>query len=98
MGMWSGIATATVLMPLQVATGLALAWHKGVTVAVVAEPGYGRTLAGKLVAFALVMLAVGAHGRANGVGRRRPASTLAVASLVGSFGVVLLATALPVRW
>jgi len=95
-GMRFGIATVTVLIPLQVATGLALAWHKGVTVAALADPGYGRTLAGKLVAFALVMLAVGAHGWANGVGRRTLARALAVASLVGSFGVVLLATALPV--
>jgi hypothetical protein len=61
-----------------------------------AEPGYGRMLAGKLVAFALVMLAAGLHGWAVAAGRRTLARSLAVSSLAGSFVVVLLATALPV--
>ena len=96
LGMRFGIATVVALIPLQVATGLALAWHKGVTLASLAQPGYGRTLAGKLLAFALVMLAAGLHGWANAAGRARLARALALASLVGSFVVVLLATALPV--
>lgn len=96
LGMRLGIATVTVLIPLQVATGAALAWHKGVTTASLADPGYGRILAGKLTAFVLVMLAAGMHGWANGRGRRTLARALAIASLVGSFVVVLLATALPV--
>ena len=86
----SGISTATV------ATGVALAQHKGVTLASLAEPGYGRMLAGKLVAFALVMLAAGLHGLAISAGRRNLARSLVVSSLAGSFVVVLLATALPV--
>lgn len=96
LGMRLGIATVAFLIPLQIATGAALAWHKGVTVASLAEPGYGRMLAGKLVAFVLVMLAAGLHGWANGVGRRTLARSLAVSSLAGSFVIVLLATALPV--
>lgn len=96
LGLRFGKLTITALIPLQVITGVALAWHKGVTIASLAEPGYGRTLAGKLVAFVLVMLAAGLHGWANGAGRRRLARSLAVSSLIGSFVIVLLATALPV--
>ena len=91
LGMRFGIVTVAVLIPLQLATGVALAGHKGVTVAALAEPGYGRMLAGKLVAFALVMLAA-----AISAGRRTLARSLAVSSLAGSFVVVLLATALPI--
>ncbi|GEN81365.1 hypothetical protein [Actinotalea fermentans] len=90
-----GIATVVAFVPLQLATGVLLAAHKGVTWASLADPGYGRLLAGKLVAFVLVMLAAGLHGWANGVGRRTLARALAVGSLAGSFVVVLLATALP---
>jgi uncharacterized membrane protein len=96
LGMRFGMATVSVLIPLQLATGTALAWHKGVTMASLAQPGYGRTLAGKLVAFVLVMLAAGLHGWANSAGRKALARALAVSSLVGSLVVVLLATALPV--
>jgi uncharacterized membrane protein len=96
LGMRFGIATVAVLIPLQLATGVALAMHKGVTVASLAQAGYGRMLAGKLVAFALVMLAAGLHGWAISAGHRTMARSLAVSSLAGSFVVVLLATALPV--
>lgn len=96
LGMRFGVATVAVLIPLQVTTGVALAAHKGVTWSALAQPGYGRTLAGKLVAFVLVMLAAGLHGWANSAGRTVLARALAVASLLGSFVVVLLATALPV--
>ncbi len=91
-----GIATVAAFVPLQLTTGVLLAAHKGVTWASLGDPGYGRLLAGKLVAFVLVMLAAGLHGWANGVGRRSLARALAVASLCGSLVVVLLATALPV--
>lgn len=96
LGLRLGVLTVAGFVPAQVATGLALAWHKGVTWASLGDPGYGRTLAGKLVAFVLVMLAAGLHGWANGVGRRTLARSLALASLIGSLVVVLLATALPV--
>src|SRR5690606_41307134 len=91
-----GIATGVAFVPLQVATGVLLAAQKGVTWASLADPGYGRLLAGKLTAFVLVMLAAGLHGWANGAGRPALARALAVSSLLGSLVVVLLATALPV--
>ncbi|QOV41332.1 hypothetical protein IM697_28240 [Streptomyces ferrugineus] len=90
-----GILTGAVFLPVQLATGWAMAWHKGVTWASLAEPGYGRTLATKLALFVLVMLAAAGHGIAHSKGRTEMARTLAVVSLVGSLGVVLLATALP---
>lgn len=97
LGIRFGKLTITALIPVQVVTGVALAWHKGVTIASLAEPGYGRTLAGKLVAFVLVMLAAGLHGwaKAAGPGRAGLARALAISSLIGSFVIVLLATALP---
>ncbi|MCZ9346511.1 hypothetical protein NGM37_53275 [Streptomyces sp. TRM76130] len=79
----------------QLATGWALAWRTGVTRASLAETGHGRTLAAKLVLLALVMAAAAGHGIAHAEGRPDLARSLAVASLVGSLGVVLLATALP---
>ncbi|MEU5609177.1 hypothetical protein ACI2L4_11280 [Streptomyces sparsogenes] len=90
-----GMLTGAVFLPVQLATGWAMAWHKGVTWASLAEPGYGRTLAAKLGLFVLVMLAAVGHGIAHSRGRPELARTLAVVSLVGSLGVVLLATALP---
>ncbi|GGO78364.1 hypothetical protein [Nonomuraea cavernae] len=89
-----GMFTGAVFLPVQLATGVAIAVHKGVTWASLAEPGYGRTLAAKLLLFCVVMAAAALHGWATG---RRPgvARALAVISLVGSVGIVLLATALP---
>lgn len=88
-----GVLTVAAFLPVQVATGVALAWHQGVTWASLAEPGYGRTLVAKLVLFAVVMVAAALHGRLSG---RRPvfARMMALTALVGSVGVVLLATAL----
>ncbi len=91
-----GLLTVAVFLPVQLATGVAIAWHKGVTWATLAEPGYGRILAAKLALFCAVMVAAAAHGWASGAGRPVLARTLAMASLAGSLGVVLLATALPV--
>lgn len=90
-----GMFTLVAFLPLQVGTGILLAWHKGVTLSSLAEPGYGRTLAAKLVAFALVMVAAGGHGYAMGTTRKALARSLAIATLVGSLAIVLLATALP---
>ncbi|GGY09667.1 hypothetical protein [Streptomyces anandii] len=90
-----GILTGALFLPVQLGTGWAIAWHKGVTWASLGEPGYGRVLATKLGLFALVMLAAAAHGWAHARHRPDLARALAVASLVGSLGVVLLATALP---
>ncbi|MHB9856990.1 hypothetical protein [Streptomyces sp. YIM S03343] len=90
-----GMLTGAVFLPVQLGTGWAMAWHKGVTWASLAEPGYGRTLATKLGLFVVVMIAAGGHGLAQSKGRGDLARALAVVSLVGSLGIVVLATALP---
>jgi uncharacterized membrane protein len=90
-----GIITAAALLPVQLLSGVAIAWHKGVTWASLADPGYGRILAAKLVLFCAVMAAAALHGWAAGAARPRLARAMAVSSLVGSLGVILLATALP---
>jgi putative copper export protein len=91
-----GIFTLTVFLPVQVGTGLLLAWHNGVTLASLAHPGYGRTLLAKLIVFALVLTASGVHGWAQGTRRVGLARSFALGSLLGSLVIVLLATALPV--
>lgn len=89
-----GMLTGAVFLPVQLGTGWAMAWHKGVTWASLAEPGYGRILAAKLLLFAAVVAVAGVHGWASS---RHPsfARAMAIASLVGSVGIVLIATALP---
>jgi len=83
-----------VFLPLQILTGIALAAHRGMTLRSLAGPGYGQTLGEKVVLFAAVLLASGAHGVAVGRGQDRLARLLGIATLLGSVGVVLLATAL----
>ncbi|MBX6769443.1 MAG: hypothetical protein IRY90_20210, partial [Actinomadura rubrobrunea] len=61
-----GVFTGAVFLPVQISTGVALAWHKGVTWSSLAHPGYGRTLAAKLLLFSAVMAAAALHGWANG--------------------------------
>ena len=90
-----GIWTAAGFLPIQIGTGIALAAHKGVTVASLGDPGYGRTLAAKLAVFAAVMLLAAVHGVARSRGDVALARGCAVASLLGSLWIVLLATALP---
>jgi uncharacterized membrane protein len=90
-----GMLTGAVFLPVQLGSGWAMAWHKGVTWASLGEPGYGRVLAAKLGLFGVVMLTAVVHGWAHAKGRPELARALAVGSLVGSLGVVLLATALP---
>lgn len=89
-----GIFTLAVFLPVQAVTGYAIAVHHGVTWSSLLEPGYGRTLTAKLAVFVLVLLISGIHGYLHGSGRVRAARALAVASLVGSVVIVLIATAL----
>ena len=90
-----GVYTIVVFLPVQVGTGALLAWREHVTFASLTHPGYGQTLLAKLTVFALVLIASGAHGWAQGTGHSRLARGLALGSLIGSVVVVLFATALP---
>ncbi len=89
-----GIYTLAAFLPIQVASGIGLAAHAGVTWASLAQPGYGRTLAAKLIVFVIVLLISGIHGYLQGTGRRAAARSLALGSLIGSCVIVLLAVAL----
>ncbi|MEU3764919.1 hypothetical protein AB0E55_07620 [Amycolatopsis keratiniphila] len=91
------LITAALFLPAQITTGVLLAWRHGVTWAALAEPGYGRVLAAKLILFTLVMAAATVHGIAQA--KRRPAAARAasITALVGSLGVILLATGLVER-
>ncbi len=89
-----GTLTAGFFLPVQLGTGIALAWGAGVSWASLLEPGYGRVLVAKLALFCVVMAAATLHGATNRT-RPRLARTMAVTSLVTSVGVVLLATLLP---
>ena len=90
-----GIWTAAGFLPIQIGTGIALASHKGVTFASLGDPGYGRTLATKLAVFAVVMALAAVHGVARSRGSAQLARGCAVASLLGSVWIIVLATALP---
>jgi uncharacterized membrane protein len=86
--------TLAVFLPVQAATGVALAAHAGVTWESLAEPGYGRTLAAKLALVVVAMAAAAGHSIAAAKGRPTLARAASVCALVCSLGVVLLATAL----
>ncbi|NYI85982.1 CopD family protein [Saccharopolyspora hordei] len=86
--------TTTVFVPLQSTTGVLLAWQAGVTWQSLLEPGYGRVLVAKLVLFVLVMVAASMHGTLHRAKAPRAAKAASTAALVGSLGVVLLATCL----
>ena len=81
------------LLPLLVVTGIALAWHRGVTLEAFTEPGYGRLLGIKLVFVAGSVVLAATHGV---LAARRPtvARPLAIAGLATSVGIVVFATAL----
>jgi uncharacterized membrane protein len=86
-----GLFTLAVFLPVQVGTGIGLAIEHGVTWSSLAQPGYGRILAAKLALFAAVLAVSGLHGWAHGSGRRALARGLALTSLIGSVGIILLA-------
>ena len=90
-----GILTAAFFLPLQIGTGVALAWRKGVTWESLLLPGYGQILTAKLVLFALVMVAAALHGEASSRGYPVFARVMAITSVVASVGVIALAAALP---
>ena len=86
--------TVAGFLPVQVATGVALAAHVGVGFDTLLEPGYGRTLTAKLALVVVAMLTAAGHGIAAAGGRTVLARAASFCSLACSLGVVLLATAL----
>ena len=82
-----------VLLPVLLTSGIALAWHRGVTWGSFDDPGYGRLLGIKLVLVVASIALAAVHGI---VASRRPTSArpLAIAGLAASVGIVVFATAL----
>lgn len=81
------------LLPILVASGIALAWHRGVTFGSFDDPGYGRLLGIKLV---LVVFSLGLAGLHGAIASRHPTSArpLAIAGLATAVAIVVFATAL----
>lgn len=81
------------LLPILLATGIALAWHRGVTFGSFDDPGYGRLLGIKLALVVVSVVLAAVHGV---VASRRPSSArpLAISGLGVSLAIVVFATAL----
>ena len=88
-----GTIANVALLPLLLITGLALAWHRGVTLGTFGQEGYGRLLGIKLVLVAASIVLAAAHGI---IASRRPGSArgVAITGLLTSVAVVVFATAL----
>lgn len=82
-----------VLLPALVTTGVALAWHRGVTVSTLGEDGYGRLLAIKLALVVASVVLAAVHG-VLALSRPRLARPLALTGLGSSLSIVVFATAL----
>jgi putative copper export protein len=82
-----------VLLPVLLVTGLALAWHRGVTFGSFDDPGYGRLLGIKLVLVVASVALAAVHGviAARNPKRARPLALLGVGA---SVAIVVFATAL----
>ena len=82
-----------VLLPILLATGLALLSHRGVSWETLGRPGYGRLLSIKLSLVVLTVVLGAVHGVLAG---RRPGSArpLAIGGLGTSLTIVVFATAL----
>lgn len=87
------LVTTLGLLPVLIATGTALAMHRGVTWDSLTRPGYGRLLAIKLALVATSFLLSMVHGILTS---RAPttARVIAAGGLGASVGIVLFATAL----
>jgi putative copper export protein len=88
-----GVVANTVLLPTLVASGVALAWHRGGRLESLGDPGYGRLLAFKLILVVVSVALAAAHGI---TATKRPGSArpLAIAGFASSIGIVVFATAL----
>jgi uncharacterized membrane protein len=89
-----GRISALGLIPLLLASGIALIYHRGVTFAALAIPGYGATLGTKIV-LALVSFALAAaHGMSAVNASSRAARLVGLTGTIVSLTVVLLAVSL----
>lgn len=83
-----------VLMPLLLATGIALTYHRGVDLGVLSMPGYGMTLTVKIVLALLSFALAGVHGLIAARASRRASRILGIVGASVSLAVVFLAASL----
>lgn len=83
-----------VLMPLLLATGIALTYHRGVDLGVLSMPGYGMTLTVKIVLALVSFVLAGVHGLIAARASRRASRILGLAGAGVSLAVVFLAASL----
>ena len=88
------VAAYAVGLPVQIATGIALAAHRGVRWSSLTTPGYGATLGAKIVLVAVAVACAVGHGVAAARGNDALSRMLALAALATSIAIVVLATAL----
>ena len=81
------------LLPTLLVTGIALAWHRGVTVGTLGDPGYGRLLGTKLILVVISVTLAAVHG-ILATSRPRLARPLGISGVVVALGIVVFATAL----
>jgi uncharacterized membrane protein len=88
-----GFGANVVLLPTLLATGLALANHRGLSWGTLNQAGYGRLFAIKMVLVLTSVVLAAVHGV---LATQRPGSArpLAIAGLASSVGIVVFATAL----
>lgn len=88
-----GLAANVVLLPTLLASGLALANHRGLSWGTLTEDGYGRLFAIKMVLVVTSVVIAAVHGI---LATKRPTSArpLAIAGLASSVAIVVFATAL----
>lgn len=82
------------LIPLLLGSGLALAYHRGVTFGALAVGGYGTTLAVKIVVAFVSFGLAAAHGMAAVRSANRAARFVGIAGALASVAVVVLAVSL----
>lgn len=82
------------LFPVLLVTGIALAWHRGVTLGGLARPGYGGILGAKIALFGVAVVLALLHGIVASAGRSPASRALGISTLAVSVVIVLLATAL----
>ena len=83
-----------VLMPVLLATGIALAYHRGVDMGILSLPGYGMTLTAKIILAFVSFALAGVHGFVAARASRRMSRILGIVGAAVSLAVVFLAASL----
>lgn len=82
------------LMPLLLATGIALTYHRGVDLGVLGMPGYGATLTAKIILALVSFVLAGVHGFIAARASRRASRIMGLVGAAVSLAVVFLAASL----